>query len=130
MWFAETSYNILEAFYYGRAFAITLNRRLGEAMVEVVSEVSKQLAERPERIKEFQQEIELLAQQEMTAEKLLESPTSTSSTGSMPKGNIRSASASRGPQRPALVDMEAVTDELRADIAASRSMIRRLMAKV
>jgi hypothetical protein len=45
---------VLQAFYIGRAFAITLNRRLGEAVVEVVSEASKVIAENPQRVQEFQ----------------------------------------------------------------------------
>jgi hypothetical protein len=45
---------VLQAFYIGRAFAITLNRRLGEAVVEVVSEASKVIAENPKRMQEFQ----------------------------------------------------------------------------
>ncbi|KAJ9520724.1 hypothetical protein QJQ45_007594 [Haematococcus lacustris] len=48
------NYDILEAFFYGRALAITLNRRLSEVVVEVVSEISKAAAERPQRVREFQ----------------------------------------------------------------------------
>ena len=45
---------ILEGFYYGRAFAVTLSRRLGELVVEVVSDVTKAVAEQPQRWEEFQ----------------------------------------------------------------------------
>jgi predicted mannosyl-3-phosphoglycerate phosphatase (HAD superfamily) len=45
---------ILEGFYYGRAFAVTLSRRLGELVVEVVSDVTKTIAEQPQRWEEFQ----------------------------------------------------------------------------
>ncbi|KAJ9520723.1 hypothetical protein QJQ45_007595 [Haematococcus lacustris] len=48
------NYDILEAFFYGRALAITLSRRLSEVVVEVVSEISKAAAERPQRVREFQ----------------------------------------------------------------------------
>jgi hypothetical protein len=51
---ADESFQILEAFYYGRAFAMTLSRKLGEAVVEVVSDVSKAAAEQPQRWQEFQ----------------------------------------------------------------------------
>ncbi len=36
---ASTSQSVLTAFFYGRAFAQTLNRRLGEFVVDVVAEV-------------------------------------------------------------------------------------------
>lgn len=43
------SRDILQAFFYGRALAITLNKRLSEVAVDVVSGISKALAERPVR---------------------------------------------------------------------------------
>lgn len=51
---AAASNDILSAFFYGRAFAVTLNKRLSEIAVDVISEVSKALAERPQRLREFQ----------------------------------------------------------------------------
>jgi hypothetical protein len=45
---------LLEAFYYGRAFAITVNKRIGEALTDVVAEISKIIAENPMRLQEFQ----------------------------------------------------------------------------
>jgi hypothetical protein len=51
---ADANYQVLQSFFFGRAFAITLSRRLGEAVVDVVSEVSKVIAENPKRVQEFQ----------------------------------------------------------------------------
>ncbi len=51
---ADPSPEILTAFFYGRALAITLNKRLSEAVIDLVSDVSKAMAERPQRIAEFQ----------------------------------------------------------------------------
>lgn len=42
---------MLEAFYYGRAFAETLNERLGGALDDLLSEIGKQDAERREAIR-------------------------------------------------------------------------------
>lgn len=51
---AEQASSILEAFFYGRAFAVTLSRRVTDEVLNVVSEISKAVAERPQRIREFQ----------------------------------------------------------------------------
>lgn len=45
---------ILSAFFYGRALAATLNKRLSEIAVDAISEISKAIAERPTRLKDFQ----------------------------------------------------------------------------
>ena len=42
---AESSRSILEAFYYGRAFAETLNAKLGAMVEDVLSNIGKQSAE-------------------------------------------------------------------------------------
>lgn len=48
------SLDILSAFQYGRAFARVLSQRMGELVVDTVAEVSKAIAEQPQRIQEFQ----------------------------------------------------------------------------
>jgi hypothetical protein len=48
---AGSSASILEAFYYGRAFAETLNERLGAALDDLLSELGKQDAERRESLR-------------------------------------------------------------------------------
>lgn len=45
---------MLESFYYGRAFANALSRRLGELVVDVASELGRSAAERPQRLIDFQ----------------------------------------------------------------------------
>lgn len=50
----KPSYEILSAFFYGRAFAVTLSKRLGEVVVDGISEVSKLLAEQPQWTQDFQ----------------------------------------------------------------------------
>ncbi len=45
VWSAESSRSILEAFYYGRAFAETLNAKVGAVVEDVLSDIGKQSAE-------------------------------------------------------------------------------------
>lgn len=47
----ETSRSILEAFYYGRAFAETLNAKVGAALEDVLSDISKQSAESSQAVR-------------------------------------------------------------------------------
>lgn len=49
----ETSRSILEAFYYGRAFAETLNAKVGAALEDVLSDISKQSAESTQAVRCF-----------------------------------------------------------------------------
>ena len=46
-----SSKSILDAFFYGKAFAEALNERLGAALDDVLSEVGKQDAERRESMR-------------------------------------------------------------------------------
>ena len=50
---AGGSSQILQAFYYGQALAITTKKRVDEFVLDCWSEVSKAAAERPTRLKEF-----------------------------------------------------------------------------
>lgn len=43
--------SILDAFYYGKAFAETMNERLGAALDDVLSELGRQDAERRESMR-------------------------------------------------------------------------------
>ena len=47
----ETSRSILEAFYYGRAFAETLNAKVGAALEDILSDISKQSAESTQAVR-------------------------------------------------------------------------------
>lgn len=48
---------ILEAFFLGRALAETVNERLGSAVGELLSDVSKRQAEQREQSRQFQEEV-------------------------------------------------------------------------
>lgn len=126
-----TSYGILESFYYGRALAVTLNRWVGEAVVEVVSEISKQAAEQPQRLKDFQAEVEAAVRQEMAAGGAPAAPTAAPAgqSGSAAAGRLgKGAAGGKKAAPPPPVDVQATVDEVRADIAASRSLIQQIKA--
>ena len=48
---AGTNGSLLDAFYYGKAFAETLNEKLGTALDDVLASIGKQDAERREAIR-------------------------------------------------------------------------------
>ncbi|KAF5840114.1 hypothetical protein DUNSADRAFT_17715 [Dunaliella salina] len=113
----QSTYDILQAFFYGRALARTFQKRLGDTVADAVAEVSKAAAERPQRIREFQEEIAALARQDMSAFSIEEPPKAASSSGS------RGGGASQSQQ---IEDPEAIVDDLRADIAYCRSWIQQM----
>ncbi|KXZ44219.1 hypothetical protein GPECTOR_71g580 [Gonium pectorale] len=123
---SDPSPEILTAFFYGRAFAITLNRRLSEAVIDLVSEVSKTLAERPQRIADFQEEVMALARKEMAGSGFLPE-SSSASAGSASSGS--GGSGAGGAAAPAPQDPQAAIDELRAEIAYARASLNEVRAK-
>ncbi|KAJ9521043.1 hypothetical protein QJQ45_022767 [Haematococcus lacustris] len=131
------NYDILEAFFYGRALAITLSRRLSEVVVEVVSEISKAAAERPQRVREFQEEVATLARQEMASASLPSrstglaasgsgSTSSSSSSGSLGGQLGQQAAGGGAPSSPE--ELQVVVDDLRAEIAYSRAILQQMRA--
>jgi len=108
---------ILEAFFYGRAFAITLSKRVSEALVEAVSDVGKVLSDRPKRIQEFQEEVAALARKEMLA-----------ASGSLPSESGESSGTSAD-RSSTVVDVQAMIDDLRASIAESRAVLQQIKAE-
>lgn len=61
------AFNLLEGFFLGRAFAQTLNERLGSVAADIFSEFAKADAERREQMRAFQEEVRARARQEMQA---------------------------------------------------------------
>ncbi|PNW88512.1 hypothetical protein CHLRE_01g032750v5 [Chlamydomonas reinhardtii] len=124
---SDPSPEILSAFFYGRALAITLNRRLGEAVIDFVSEVSKSLAERPQRIAEFQEEVQSLASKEMSRSGFLPERTSSGS-GSSGSGSAGKPGGATGNAGVTLQDPQAAIDDLRAEIAYARASLNEIRA--
>ena len=58
--FFDADEELLGSFFYGRAFAVTLAKWTGNAIVEIVTSVSQRISTRPDRIKAFQVPSQLL----------------------------------------------------------------------
>ncbi|GLC43310.1 hypothetical protein PLESTB_001341800 [Pleodorina starrii] len=129
---SDPSPEILTAFFYGRALAITINKRLSEAVIDFVSDVSKAMAERPQRIAEFQEEVTALARKEMSSSGFLpESTTSGTAASGASSGRAGSAAggSSGGAAAAGPVDPQAAIDDLRAEIAYARASLNEIRAK-
>eukprot|EP00197_Chlamydomonas_leiostraca_P004129 CAMPEP_0202872932 /NCGR_PEP_ID=MMETSP1391-20130828/22287_1 /ASSEMBLY_ACC=CAM_ASM_000867 /TAXON_ID=1034604 /ORGANISM="Chlamydomonas leiostraca, Strain SAG 11-49" /LENGTH=140 /DNA_ID=CAMNT_0049554079 /DNA_START=201 /DNA_END=623 /DNA_ORIENTATION=- len=113
---SSSSYDILQAFFYGRAFAITLSKRLGEAVVDAVAEVSRAAAERPQRLKDFQDEVAALARKEMADASVPERAGSSGGGGGADGSSTGTSEA----------DVQALVDDLRAEIAYSRAILQQM----
>jgi len=61
----QTSKQVLDAFFLGRALAETINERLGSALGELISEVSRRQAEQQQFVREFQSEVQSRAEAEL-----------------------------------------------------------------
>ncbi|BDA45011.1 probable thylakoid lumen protein sll1769 [Coccomyxa sp. Obi] len=133
----ETSRSILEAFYYGRAFAETLNAKMGAALEDVLSDISKQSAESTQAIREFQEEVEERAQRELSQSlsnsgsgaRYENSSTYTStsvysSNGAITAGNGRQPVVTPPP------DLQETVDELRAEMALTRAALQSYRIKL
>ncbi|KAK9811307.1 hypothetical protein WJX72_001493 [[Myrmecia] bisecta] len=125
------SKSVLEAFYLGRAFAEAVSDRLGAALGDLVSEISKHDAERRQALREFMEEVQARAQADMV--KSSGDSTSSSSYASLPaKGYPPSKSSSANGGRQAVMapppDLQESVDELRAEVASTRAAVQQFRA--
>jgi uncharacterized protein (DUF305 family) len=109
---------------YTKAFAAVVLRHLTESALDTAAEVSIQLAEAPKRMRQFAEEVQDAADRELQGsgqqqQRLL----SSSSSASSGKGSSSGSSMSSSAGRP---DLEALVDDLRADIAASRALLQQI----
>ena len=105
---------LLEAFFYGRAFAQVLNERLGEAATDVLAQTGRFAAEWDSTVASFEAEVTqraATAQAEALGQPVPAQPTNASAA----------PAANATPQ-----DAAALVDELRADIAATRAALLRV----
>lgn len=107
---------------YARAVTDVAARRLADAALDAAADISICLAEQPQRLQELAAEIQAAAERELHGggqQGLLSSSSSSSASGSGSSSGDRSSSSS-------LPDLEATVDELRADIAACRSLLQQI----
>ncbi|GIL81319.1 hypothetical protein Vretimale_1130 [Volvox reticuliferus] len=126
---SDPSTEILTAFFYGRALAVTINKRLSEAIIDVVSDISKAMAERPQRIADLQDEVMALARKEMSSSGFLPERTTSGpvSSNSSKGGGTSVGGGSTAPAAP--MDPQAAIDDLRAEIAYARASLNEIKAK-
>jgi uncharacterized protein YceH (UPF0502 family) len=79
------------------------------------------IAEQPRRMKEFQDEVQAVAQRELQGSSSRQGLLASSSSSSSGSSSSTSSSSNAGSK-----DLEAIVDELRADIAASRALLQQI----
>lgn len=97
----------VQAFFVGRAVAEILNEQLENALTDALSELGKFDAEARERLRQFTQEVMERSEREAEAATLSRTTTAIVPQDSQP------------------VDLQAMIDELRAEIALLRAELQR-----
>ncbi len=98
---------LVQAFFVGRAMAEILNEQFENALTDALSEVGKFDAEQRERLRQFTQEVMERANREIETATVGRTTTAIVPQGSQP------------------VDLQAMIDELRAEIALLRAELQR-----
>ncbi len=98
---------LVQAFFVGRAVAEILNEQFENALTDALSELGKFDAEQRERLRQFTQEVMERANREVETATV---------------GRTTTAIVPQGPQP---VDLQAMIDELRAEIALLRAELQR-----
>ncbi|OUL36216.1 hypothetical protein BV372_08395 [Nostoc sp. T09] len=99
---------ILQAFFVGRAVAEVVNERLEVALTDALSELGKFDAEAREQLRQFTDEVLERANRAAEAANVGQSTTTV-----------------RGPSGSDPVDLQAMIDELRAEIALLRTELQK-----
>ncbi len=98
---------LVQAFFVGRAVAEILNEQLENALTDALSELGKFDAEQRERLRQFTEQVMERANREAETATVGRSTTAIVTQGSQP------------------VDVQAMIDELRAEIALLRAELQR-----
>ncbi len=98
---------LLQAFFVGRAVAEVVNERLEVALTDALSELGKFDAEAREQLRQFTDEV--LERANRSAD----------------GANVGQSTTVRGPSGSEPVDLQAMIDELRAEIALLRTELQK-----
>lgn len=98
---------LVQAFFVGRAAADLLNEQLENALTDALSELGKFDAEQRERLRQFTEKVMERADREAENARVAQTTTAIVTQGSQS------------------VDLQAMIDELRAEIALLRSELQR-----
>eukprot|EP00798_Chlamydomonas_sp_ICE-L_P004869 gene4869-34630_t len=113
---------VLESFFYGRALAMVWAERTVQFVLDASTDFPKALSEQPSIMAEFQNEVTTLARRDMaesTGTEMSESATSSSGR----------SSSSKKAKADAESDMQAIVDELRAEIATTRAVLQQIRSE-
>lgn len=102
---------LVQAFFVGRAVADVLNEQLENALTDLLSEIGKFDAEQRERLRQFTEQVVERANREAEMAQV-----GRSSTAIVPRGSQST-------------DLQAMIDELRAEIALLRAELQRYRNK-
>jgi hypothetical protein len=122
---------IAEPLAFTKALVTVAVRHLTESALDAAADLSIALAEQPRRMREFADEVQAAAVLELQnsgqqqPQRLLSSTSSASSGQNDSSGSGGAGSMSSAAGRP---DLEALVDDLRADIAASRALLQQIRA--
>jgi len=119
----QTSKQVLDAFFLGRALAETINERLGSALGELISEVSRVQAEQREFVRQFQEEVQSRAEAELSraAKSVVWEPPTNSSTRSPTSGTSGTGGNKTYDPPPSRVSVKAAITENPANPGAKPS---------
>lgn len=118
---AKESFDLLEAFFIGRALAETINERLGTLAADTFAEISKLEAEIRQSISEFETEVVERGRREMMSTII---PDGTGPSTSMSSGGVQVENEEFVP-----ADLGEAVDNLRAEIAATRALVQQIKPK-
>lgn len=146
---ATESFEMLEAFFIGRAFAETVNERLGQLAGDTLAQIGRLQTEIPQSIRytivpdtrlvvhktlsivadvistsfdlcsDFQEEVLARARREMNAAAGINDDSSLASTSKSGTSRTRSLT-------PTAPDLGEAVDNLRAEVASARALIRQI----
>lgn len=122
---------IAEPLAYTKALVTVAVRHLTESALDAAADLSIALAEQPRRMREFADEVQAAAARDLQQQpqRLLSATLSASSSSSQNGSSSGGGGASSMTGGTAgRQDLEALVDDLRADIAASRALLQQIRA--
>lgn len=110
---------VIDAFFFGRAFAEVISEKLEESFTNAMSDLGKFDAEQRENLRKFVEEVELRAER-AAGNTSYPNSTTTTTTTTNPSSSINIDLNSTNSE-----DLQAMLDQLRAEIATLRSELKK-----
>lgn len=121
---------IAEPLAYTKALVTVAVRHLTESALDAAADLSIALAEQPRRMREFADEVQAAAARDLQQQpqRLLSATLSASSSSQNGSSSGGGGASSMTGGTAGRQDLEALVDDLRADIAASRALLQQIRA--